>query len=206
MTRYIYKITNLINGKIYVGQHKWNGEGLDPDYFCSSCNPHFWNAVNKYGRSNFTKEIIQHCYSDAGLDAMERLWIRVLNSTNPEVGYNLIDGPGSWNYVNSLPNIHDKIADIRRENGTYENMAWNSPESVAKVQKARKESGYYESESFQDTLTAAHSKEARAKAEATMKGRKNRSKILWIDKDLNLHVMSYQNKISGTRIGFSSAI
>lgn len=38
---YIYKIINTINGKVYIGQHRWTDEGLDPNYFCSSHNPHF---------------------------------------------------------------------------------------------------------------------------------------------------------------------
>lgn len=73
---YVYKITNLVNGKVYIGQHSWSGEGLDPNYLCSSNNRHFWNAVDKYGIENFQKEIIEIADDKQTLDERETYWIQ----------------------------------------------------------------------------------------------------------------------------------
>jgi group I intron endonuclease len=52
---YLYKITNLINNKIYIGIHSTNK--LDDGYFGSG--KHILQAVKKYGKQNFKKEILE---------------------------------------------------------------------------------------------------------------------------------------------------
>lgn len=49
MYGYVYKTTNLINGRIYIGQHKSNG--LDEQYIGSG--KILGIALKKYGRRNF---------------------------------------------------------------------------------------------------------------------------------------------------------
>ena len=60
---YIYKTTNKINNKIYVGIHATNN--LENRYLGSGVN--LAKAIKKYGRDNFTKEILQifNSYDDA---------------------------------------------------------------------------------------------------------------------------------------------
>lgn len=95
---YIYKITNIINNKVYIGQHTWQGEGLDPDYLCSSSNPHFWNAVEKYGIENFTKEIIEIVDDASMLSERETYWIQQYFGVDC---YNLNPTGGGWGHINS---------------------------------------------------------------------------------------------------------
>lgn len=65
----IYKITNKINGKIYIGKHQT--ENINDDYLGSG--HHIKAAVKKYGRSNFTKEILHVFDNEEQMDKMEIL-------------------------------------------------------------------------------------------------------------------------------------
>ena len=81
----VYKTTNLINGKCYVGQDSKN----KPDYLGSGLL--LSRAIQKYGKENFRKEVI--CTADCKeiLNLKEEYWISYLNSKAPN-GYNLTDG------------------------------------------------------------------------------------------------------------------
>ena len=82
----IYKTTNLINGKIYVGQDSKN----NPGYFGSG--KIIKSAIKKYGKENFKKEIIETCTSKEILDEREKFWIKELNSRDKSIGYNITEG------------------------------------------------------------------------------------------------------------------
>lgn len=87
---YIYLITNKVNGKQYVGQHHYDGEGMDASYKGSGVL--LKQAYKKYGVENFTMEIIEYC-SDFYLDSLEVKYISDYNTKTPN-GYNLTDGGG----------------------------------------------------------------------------------------------------------------
>lgn len=85
---YVYKITNTINGKIYVGKH--STDNLDDEYMGSGVVLH--QAYQKYGLECFKKEVIQFYTNNVELNQGEIFWIARFNSTNPEIGYNLTYG------------------------------------------------------------------------------------------------------------------
>ncbi len=72
----IYKTTNLINGKIYIGQDTKN----NPKYLGSGII--IEQAIKKYGSKNFKKEVIEFCTDQAELNDREKYWIKELNSQN----------------------------------------------------------------------------------------------------------------------------
>lgn len=100
----IYKITNCINGKIYIGlsiniemrmyNHYWSAlRPKDSEY-----DTYLSRAIRKYGRENFSHEIIEEC-SISELPVRERYWIEHYNSTDRSIGYNIStggDGNSTW--------------------------------------------------------------------------------------------------------------
>ncbi len=96
----IYKITNKINGKVYIGQtvqslHKRWGQHCRTDQsYCRLLS----HAIQKYGRENFTIEQIDHAHNRDELDAKEVYWIKFYDSMNRDKGYNLLGG-GNKNHT-----------------------------------------------------------------------------------------------------------
>jgi group I intron endonuclease len=89
----IYKITNVINNKIYIGQtvhtiqHRFQRH-INDAINCN-LNTHFARAIRKYGKESFRIEIIDTTNSSEELTAKERYWIHFYNSIN--YGYNETD-------------------------------------------------------------------------------------------------------------------
>lgn len=84
---YIYKTTNLINGKIYIGQNSTN----DEKYLGSGSILQL--AIKKYGKENFKKEILEDNINDYDtLNEREKFWIKELKSQDKNIGYNILSG------------------------------------------------------------------------------------------------------------------
>lgn len=89
----IYKITNLINGKIYIGQtiNDINYRFMQHCYYASTRHSAISKSINKYGKENFKIELIDECGSVEEMNEKEIYWIKELNSLSPN-GYNLCYG------------------------------------------------------------------------------------------------------------------
>lgn len=85
---YIYKTTNLVNNKIYIGQHR--GAYLDENYLGSG--KLLAAAINKYGKESFKCELLELCADKMALDQKEKEYIKKYNSQNNEIGYNISEG------------------------------------------------------------------------------------------------------------------
>lgn len=92
----IYKIENLVNGMVYIGQtitsyerrigrHKWELRNHRHN------NTHLQRAWDKYGENNFKFSIIEYCDIEV-IDDREKYWIKEYKATDEQYGYNLESG------------------------------------------------------------------------------------------------------------------
>ena len=80
----IYKTTNLVNKKIYIGQDSKN----NPEYLGSGAIVK--KAIKKYGKENFKKEILEEINDTHEIiNEREKYWIKYYNSTDNKIGYNI---------------------------------------------------------------------------------------------------------------------
>jgi group I intron endonuclease len=86
----IYKATNKINGKGYIGQ-TINLEKRLRDYKNTKTDHLISRAIRKYGFENFSWEIICECFSKKEMDKKEKYYIIYFDTRFPN-GYNLTDG------------------------------------------------------------------------------------------------------------------
>lgn len=89
----IYKITNLVNDKVYIGQ---SARGVHErfhrhiqDAITNRLDTHFARAIRKYGPENFVVEVIDSAETQDELNLKEQSWIRHYNSIRH--GYNETD-------------------------------------------------------------------------------------------------------------------
>ncbi len=150
METFIYKITNQINGKIYIGKtlnsnplNRW-AKHLSIAKHKTTRNYTYQvihKAINKYGKENFTFEVIEKCPQESvGLER-EKYWIEYYKSNigkyGSKFGYNSTEGgEGSSGFKHSEES-KNKMSQTRK--GTRlgsENTFFgkhHSAESIAKI-------------------------------------------------------------------------
>lgn len=103
----IYKITNLVNGKVYIGQttkrngfkdrYPYNGNGIERVYKThyyrrknnGGYNKHLLESIEKYGFKSFRViEIFDYAFSKKELNIKEKLYISLYSSNDDLHGYN----------------------------------------------------------------------------------------------------------------------
>lgn len=119
MIAHIYRITNLVNGKMYVGQH----DGSNKNYFAGG--KLIKKAIKKYGKENFKREIlVEGLFSKEELNELEIKHIKeqcVYFHEYPERGYNLTKGGAGQR-------------ELKHTKKTKEFLTLNSPKRIPIVQ------------------------------------------------------------------------
>lgn len=141
---YIYKILNLKNNKVYIGQtiesnpmnrikdHFANGTLKDP----KNKNHKFYNAIRKYGKQNFKIEIICECYNQDDLNQTEIYFI-VNYYESDKKGYNIRGGGSNGKHSKSTKNKM-KEKGLKRYNITNKFTSSVKKFILANVSKGRK--------------------------------------------------------------------
>lgn len=133
----IYKITNLINNKYYIGKHKT--DNLDDGYMGSG--KLIKRAIEKYGLENFKKEILFDLESEELMNFKEAELVIISEET-----YNLCPGGrGGFGYINSDPLLRISSAGINKVNDLYkeEKKIWGKKwaERTHEILRTRRKNG-----------------------------------------------------------------
>lgn len=115
---YIYKITNTVNGKVYIGKTK------DPEkrwqrhlYFARAHkNRKLYDSMNHYGYETFQFEVIEAC-DDEEIDDRERYYIAQYNATDANYGYNTTAGGDGGDTFSNNPNkesLRRKFSEVHK--------------------------------------------------------------------------------------------
>lgn len=158
---YLYRLTNNINGKVYIGQsikpeYRWyqhkshSAEGSDHKQYIH-------HAIAKYGVENFTFEIIATCRSQEDANEVESVLIQQYNSRDKQFGYNI--KPGG----NNAP--HAEETKQKQSEATYRQIAEKghpalgtkrTPEQIHNLIQARKDNPVEYTNEIRQRMSEAH--------------------------------------------------
>jgi hypothetical protein len=137
---HVYAIQNRVNDKIYVGMH----DGTLQQYLALNCGralgsarqndkPLLYRAIRKYGRDAFSIYSLVDALDREQAGALEKFFIRTLESQNPEIGYNLTEG-GTGGATRFGPHTPEAIEKIRLANkGKPKSLEHRKNLSIAKT-------------------------------------------------------------------------
>lgn len=127
----IYKTTNLVNGKIYIGQHVCESDEFD-GYLGSGVK--LRASIRYYGPENFKRETLRICDTQPQLDAWEMLYINKLRSTEKGIGYNILRGTAN-KFGSGSPMLIPEVA--LKHSKAMRGKKWTEEHKLA-FSKARK--------------------------------------------------------------------
>ena len=107
----VYKITNLDNGKIYIGQTKFTIEKRFKEH--AKTKSHIGDAIRKYGEEQFDLEVLATCETREEAYELEIAFVEFFDCMAPN-GYNLTEG--GLNHPNFDSQNGDGWVIVYREN------------------------------------------------------------------------------------------
>jgi group I intron endonuclease len=167
----IYKTTNLINGKLYIGKDKYN----NPEYLGSG--KLLVKAIKKYGKENFKKEILEYCENDDHMAEREKYWISIHNACVSENYYNIGEGGFGGDNITNNPNrteICEKIKAARKLQVI--NHSEDTRKKIGNSQRGDKGFWYGKSQSIESNQKRSDSLKGKPKPPRTKEHSENLSK------------------------------
>jgi len=166
---FIYKITNLITGKQYVGQtvrpikKRWSCHGYNNYYIA--------NSIKKYGKKKFKIEVLEQCESTQQLNQREIYWIKEINTLYPN-GYNLTEGGEGASGRIISDETKKKMSEAQKgsKNPFYgKKLSTEHRRKISEAKKGKKGKKGRKSPMF----GKKHTEESKRKNSETQKGSKN---------------------------------
>jgi hypothetical protein len=156
----IYKITNLSNGKIYIGKDTLSNK----NYMGSGVL--IRRAIKKYGIECFRKEVIYETDNYEDLSNSEKYWIEFYKSDDRNIGYNISKGGDGGDTMSNNPKLNeikDKISQSLKNREFSqehrEKLSKNHDSTKRKKGKSFEEIyGYQRSEEIKQNLKRSRSK------------------------------------------------
>jgi len=143
----IYKATNKINGKIYIGQTIRTLEYRWAQHCRDKRKTALHSTIKKYGKDAFKLEILSKCKSIKEMNYKEEYYIKLLNTLAPN-GYNLSTGGDNKRHHESS----------KRKIGAANRGRKHSKKSIKLMSKNRKGkgSGWHQTEEAKRKIGEAH--------------------------------------------------
>jgi len=136
----IYRVTNIENGRAYIGQTKNGLMARKSVHMCDSrrklSKNAFHRALNKHGPAAFKWEILEECKDLGHLNERERFYIKLLNTMSP-AGYNLTEG-GNANQ-GATDETREKLRELNLgdKNPMFGEIPWNKGQETSEETKLR---------------------------------------------------------------------
>jgi group I intron endonuclease len=125
---YVYLITNLVNGKLYVGQTLLTPEQRLREHIYSKLKQDYFHAaIRKHGKDAFIVEELGRFETQEATNEAEKFWIERFNTCNRTLGYNTTYG-GDYG---GIPN-----EETRAKIGLASKGRTHSPETRQKMSEA----------------------------------------------------------------------
>jgi hypothetical protein len=156
----VYKITNIVNGKIYIGKDTLSNR----NYMGSGVL--IKRAIKKYGVDSFKKEILHETEDYNDLSNSEKYWIEFYKSNNRDIGYNISNGGDGGDTISNNPKLVEIKSKISRSmigrdfsQDHREKLSKNHDSTKRKKGKSFEEIyGIEKSEKIKDNLKKARAK------------------------------------------------
>ena len=182
---YIYKITNKITNKCYIGETKKSSPHLRWNEHKSKIEkgigcPALQDAVKKYGIDNFTFEVLIICF-DEDRYKFEKEYIKKYNSIAPN-GYNLTTGGEGGGFYgkkhsentidkikNSLKQKYEDNPELRKENSERVKLLFKDEKYKIKISEGLKNSEKWKNVKKGNYNCRKHSEESKNKIRDSIK-------------------------------------
>lgn len=114
---YIYKTTNVVNGKIYIGKSK---KDLNASKGYMGSGIQITEAIRKYGKHNFKKDILEDNIKDLNtLNERETYYIQLHRSSDRSIGYNISLGGDGGDTITQNPRRDEIVESRTGENNPF---------------------------------------------------------------------------------------